>query len=94
MNKSKNINTLDDSLNFDTISDFKDCMIRGGEVEFIWEGKVYNISHYDGKISISEAYKQETEKLCDTDDELLDYIIGSDKLRDIITKVKVIDRTI
>ncbi len=86
-------NSFEDS-RFKTISDFKDCMIRGGEVEFIWEGKVYNISHYDGKISISEAYKQETEKLCDTDDEVLEYMLDGELLRNIISKVEVIDRTI
>ncbi len=101
MNKSKNIYTLDDSLNFDSISDFKWCMRCGGEVEFSWNGKHYCMfgklqKKESSKVQmcISEAYKPETEKWCDTADELLDYIIGSDKLRDIITKVKVIDRTI
>ena len=27
--------------NFESISDFEDCMIRGGEVNFIWKGKMY-----------------------------------------------------
>ena len=35
-----------------------------------------------------------TEKWCDTADEVLEYIIGGDRLRDVITQVKVWERTI
>ena len=35
-----------------------------------------------------------TEKWCDTADEILEYIVGSDRLRDVITQVKVWERTI
>ena len=27
--------------NFESISDFEDCMIRNGEANFIWNGKMY-----------------------------------------------------
>lgn len=37
---------------------------------------------------------EETEKWCDTADEVLEYQIDGERLRDIITKVEVIDRTI
>lgn len=37
---------------------------------------------------------QETEKWCDTADEVLDYMVGPDRLRDVITQVTVLDRTI
>ena len=79
---------------FVTISDFKTCMRWHGEVEFTWNGITYNITHRKDKISISVSYRQETEKLCDTADEVLDYMVGVDRLRDIITKVTVLDRTI
>ncbi len=79
---------------FKTISDFQECLIRGGEVVFSWNGTTYAVSSYAGKLGISEAYKQETEKLCDTTDEVLEYIVGSDRLRDVITQVTVLDRTI
>ena len=42
----------------------------------------------------SETYKQETVKLCDTTDEVLDYLVSGDRLRDVITKVNVLLRTI
>ena len=35
-----------------------------------------------------------TEKWCDNADEVLEYTIDGDRLRDIITKVDVTDRTI
>ncbi|WP_020073670.1 hypothetical protein [Faecalispora sporosphaeroides] len=78
---------------FKTISDFKDCMRWHGEVEFEWNVKNYSITHPD-KISISEANKQETEKLCSTADEALEYKVGDDRLRDVITQVTVWSRTI
>ncbi len=33
-----------------------------------------------------------TEKWCDTADEVLEYMVGNDRLRDVITKVEVIFR--
>ena len=41
INSSNNCNDL----SFNTISDFKWCIINGGEVEFIFEGKAYSITH-------------------------------------------------
>lgn len=35
-----------------------------------------------------------TEKWSDTADEIVEYIVGSDRLRDVITQVKVWERTI
>ena len=79
---------------FVTITDFKTCMRWHGEVEFAWNGITYNITHRKDKIAISVSYRQETEKLCNTADEVLDYMVGEDRLRDVITQVTVTDRTI
>ena len=79
---------------FVTISDFKWCMQQGGEVDFEWKNKRYSITHRAFGISISEANKQETEKICKDADEVLEYMVGEDRLRDVITKVTVWDRTI
>lgn len=88
-----NFNTEEDN-RFKTISDFKESLIRGGEAVFSWKGISYAVSSYSEKYAISESYRQETEKLCDTPDEVLEYMVGSDRLRDVITQVTVIDRTI
>lgn len=94
MSKIVGTNSFEDN-RFKTISDFEDCMIRGGEVEFVCNDKKYNITHcQSGEIGISEAFKQETEKLCKSADEILEYMIDGVRLRDIITEVKVWVRTI
>ena len=79
---------------FKTISEFKECLIRGGEVEFTWNSIIYSVTSHDGKIGISHSRLQSSEKLCDTPDEILEYMVGSDRLRDVITQVMVLDRTI
>ncbi len=86
---------------FTTISDFKWCLKRGGEIEFEWKNKVYcafgklqKTPDSEIQMCISEAYKPETEKWCDNADEVLEYKVGEDRLRDVITKVTVWDRTI
>ena len=34
------------------------------------------------------------EKLCSTTDDVLEYMLGGDKLRDVVTKVEVTERTL
>ena len=85
----------EDYENFESQSEFKICLIRGGEVQFIWKGKQYTTSKIiGGKFFIAEAYNEETEVVYDTAEELLDYVVGEDKLRDIITKVEIVERTL
>ena len=84
------------SMNFETISEIKRSINWGAEIEFEWNGAVFNIIRYgtDGKITIYAANKPETEKVCETADEALEYMVGDDRLRDIITKVHVVSRSI
>ncbi len=97
-------NSLEDN-RFKSISDFKWCMARGGEVQFDWKGVSYCcfgcISQSDDappRMMISQAGTVEinlrTEMWCDTADELLEYMVGGDRLRDVITQVEVTERTI
>ncbi|MBQ7255410.1 MAG: hypothetical protein IJS31_04085 [Oscillospiraceae bacterium] len=79
---------------FVTISDFKDCMRWHGEVEFLWNDVYYSITPRGGKICISHSCLQETEKQYETADDALEHMVGEDRLRDVITKVKVLARTI
>ena len=55
------------------ISDFKECLDRGGEVGFMWNGIRYGVARYgtNNKITIYEAFKPETEKVCDNADDVL-----------------------
>ena len=81
---------------FVSISDFKECMHGGGEVEFIWKGTRYGAVRYGqgNRISVYVANRQETERFYDTADEALEYMVGEDRLRDVITKVEVRFRSI
>ncbi len=79
---------------FNTISEFKECLIRGGEIEFSWNNTNYTVTSYAGKYAISQFYSQETEQRYETPDEVLEYMVGSDRLRDVIKQVTVLDRTI
>lgn len=79
---------------FASISDFQTSMRWHSEVEFLWNGIRYSITHLNGRIFISHSRLQETECSFATSDELLEYMAGSDRLRDIITQVTVIWRTL
>jgi len=105
MGKGKIIYSTDDD-SFKTISEFKYSLNHGSEIVIEWKGKSYGIAStickYEGApeqklISLIESSDEEmdrSEKWCDTADEVLDYMLGEDKLRDIITKVEVTYRTI
>ena len=88
-------NSFEDN-RFKSISDFKWCMKCGGEVEIEWNGIRYGIIRYgtDDKITIYVWDRPETERCFDTADDALEYMVGSDRLRDVITQVKVWERTI
>ncbi len=97
-------NSLEEN-RFKSISDFTWCMLRGGEVEFDWKGVSYccfgcicpepgqkprMVISQAGSVEINER----TEQWCDTPDEILEYMVGDDRLRDVITQVTVWSRTI
>lgn len=79
---------------FHTISEFKWCMHDGGEVEFEYRGKHFSIIHPEEGILIGEIYKPETRKICANSNEILEYSIDGVRLKDVITQVKVLARTI
>lgn len=80
---------------FETISSFKRSVSHGADVELVWKDIIYSITHDNNKISISQAYKQETEKLYDTADELLTYQLQTgETLKEVITKAEISDCTL
>ena len=89
----------EDANQFKTLSEFKSSMSRGGDVEFKWKGTNYTLSSVwpNEKMKFSIGPCTRVEKDCtvyDTVDELLEYKVGGDKLRDIITQAEIIDRTL
>lgn len=93
------LNSLEEN-RFKTISDFKFCMECHGEVELEWKGVHFGIVPYwedqkeNKKISIYLWNRPETEQVFDNADDALNYMVGSDRLRDVITQVTVLNRTI
>ena len=94
MNNRYNYQNTEEDDRFKTISEFKECMVRGGEVEFLWKGIHYSVTHYSDSISISHSCRQDTEMQRATADEILEYMVGEDRLRDVITQVTVLLRTL
>lgn len=78
---------------FKTISEFKECIIRGGEPVFSWNGTIYGVCFFNDKYCIAQT-DGSNERICCTPDEVLEYMLGDDRLRDVVTKVKVVSRTI
>ena len=81
---------------FKTISDFKESMLCGGEVVFRWKDTEYGAFRIDDSrgvycVSVSDGERM---KWYNDLDDLLQYTVGSDRLRDIITRVTVLDRTL
>ena len=71
-------------------------MLCGGEAIFRWNGTEYGVFRIDdhrGVYCISPSNGEQM-KWYDTLDALLQHMIDSDRLRDVITRVTVIDRTI
>ena len=85
-------NTEEDN-RFKTISEFKECIIRGGEPVFSWHGITYGVCFSDIGYCIARM-DGSYEKLCTTPDSVLEYTVSGDRLRDVITRVTVVSRTI
>ncbi|MBE6743105.1 MAG: DUF4417 domain-containing protein [Ruminococcaceae bacterium] len=85
---------LDNIYSFHTISEFKMSMRYGAEVVIEWGGKEYGIWSEEGIIRITCTNEPEKESIFSTSDDALEYVLGNDRLRDVITQVTVVERTI
>ena len=85
---------FDNIYRFHTISEFKTSMRYGAEVVIEWGGKEYGIWSEDNMIRITCPNEPEKESVFSTSDDALEYTLGNDRLRDVITQVTVIERTI
>ena len=81
---------------FESLSDFKWCVLHGSEIEFVWKEIVYCIVYDDkNKIHICKSYCLETEGIFDTVDELFLYQLQTGEiLKDVILKATITDRTL
>ena len=84
---------------FEDIEDFSLAVMHGGEIRFIWKGIEYGICrHGRGRpgFTITKLSPGEIGEgiIFYTADEVLDMTFSGDKLRDIITQVEVVERTL
>lgn len=85
---------IPEAYRFKTISEFKTSMCYGAEVVIEWKGKEYGIWSENGVIRITCSAFPNESRIFENADAALEYLVGSDRLRDVITQVKVWDRTI
>ena len=80
-----------------TISEFKNSVNRGAEINFEWKEREYHICpiwpNGEVKYCITPLDTLQ-DTVYENADDMLEYMIGNDRLRDIITKVEVTDRTL
>lgn len=91
--RMENMN-LDDSLQFHSISEFTTSMRYGAEVVIQWDGVEYGIWSEDGTVRITCPSMPEQDRTYKAVEDVLNHMIGTVKLREIITQVTVLDRTI
>ena len=70
--------------------------LEKGEIDLIWNGTEYGISYARsrGQIAAYVWNRPETTQFFRTAADVLEYRLGADRLRDVITQVTVLDRTI
>ena len=73
--------------------DLLDCLSRGCEVEFLYNNKKFSITHTDEGISVTEFHNSDSEKTYSDAKKVLEYEIDGRTLKDIISKMKIIDRS-
>lgn len=83
---------------FESINDFKQSLMWGKEIEFEWKGKSYVAFRFEGdgdrEYLIGEAYKAETDVYFSSIEDVLNFKIDGQKLREFVTEVDVLDRFI
>ncbi len=81
-----------EALRFKTISDFKWSMRCGAEVVIEWKNKEFGI--WSDRNIIRITSEDFPEQRFHSADDALECIVCGDRLRDVITQVSVLDRTI
>lgn len=87
-----NVFDTEEERRFETVSEFRECTVRGGEPVFEWNGVGYGVCFAGGGYCIAHT-DGSCERIYNTPDELLEYKVDGERLIDIITKVCVVSRS-
>ena len=80
--------------NFFDAEDLVECLSRGCEVEFIYNQKKYSITHTaEGEVAVIEFYNEGSERTYSDGWQALEYEVGDKKLKDVISEMKITDRS-
>lgn len=80
---------------FESIAEFQAIMRSHAEVVFVYNKKAYSLTYIPGKIVFGETYYEGDDDLFDTSEEILNYVMDDGKkLREIITEIQVVERTL
>ncbi len=75
--------------NFKTLDELYENISRGGEIEFMYQNKMYSITHSKNNIIVMEAYNPSTEKVYENPEEVGDYRIGEVQIKNILDKMTI-----
>lgn len=82
---------------FKTVSEFKDSVNYGAEINFEWKGREYHICpvwpNGEAKYCIAPLDTLEN-TVYNNADEMLEYRLDGDRLGDVVTQLVVCDRTL
>lgn len=84
-----------ESWEFETLSELKWSISCGGEIQFLYQGVGYTITHPGGHHNISKYERPDTELESDDVEAILDYRMDDGKkLREVIHEIEVEARTL
>lgn len=72
-----------------SIDDLIDNISRGGEIEFEYRNKKYSITHTSETILVMEFNNYNTLEVYNSAEEIIDYKIGEERIKDLLGKIKV-----
>ena len=73
--------------------DLIENLSRGCEVEFLYGGKKYSITHTsEGEVAVTEFYNEESGRLYPNSRKALNYKLGDKKIKDVIADMKILVR--
>lgn len=73
---------------FDSVEEFLNSIIRGSEIEFIFNNKNYSITYPESNVCLIQIGNENSAVIFKHIDDLLDYKIDQKMIRNIITEIK------
>jgi hypothetical protein len=78
---------------FDSLEEFIDNIKRGGEIEFEFNNKKHSITQPEGELNYIEFENMNSLSVFNNINELLEFEIDGERIKDIATKIKPFFRT-